>query len=202
MSAAGRGDGVGAGAGSRHAGDPGYDTATRLFHWATAAMVFILLPVGVAMTSDLFQRWSDALFVLHKGLGTVLLAVVAARFLWMLVRPGPDQPLPPGAPPAQRRLASLTHGTLYAVLLLQAGSGYVRTVGDGYPVELLDVLGLPTLLPEMPGVAAVMLLVPRLPAFLLTGLIAARVAAVVQHSVVQRDGVVGRMWPPVRRGEG
>jgi cytochrome b561 len=165
-------------------------------------MVFILLPVGVVMTSDLVQPWSDTLFVLHKGLGTVLLGVVAARFLWMLVRPGPDGPLPAGSPPAQRRLASLTHGTLYAVLLLQGGSGYVRTVGDGYPVELLDALGLPTLLPEMPGVASVMLLVHRLTAFLLTGLVAAHVAAVVQHTVVQRHGVIRRMWPPVRtRGD-
>lgn len=187
-------------AASGPAPDPGYDTMARLFHWATFAMVAVLLPVGLAMTSEAFQPWADPLFVLHKGLGSVLLAVVLARLGWKLVRRGPDGPLPRGAPAVERRLASLTHATLYVVLLVQAGSGYVRTVAGGYPIELLDVLGIPPLLPEMPGVAEIMVVVHKLTAFLLTALVAAHVAAAVQHALVRRDGALGRMWPPVRRG--
>jgi len=162
------------------------------------AMVAVMLPVGIVMTSELFQPWADPLYILHKGLGSVILALVVARLGWKLLAPGPTT-LPRDASPTERRLARWTHGALYGLLLLQAGSGYLRTVGAGYPIELLDLLGIPPLVPEMPGVASVLVVVHKVSAFALTALVAAHVAAVVQHTLARRGDALGRMWPPVRR---
>lgn len=191
--------GAGGGRGEDAEEDRGYGTAARLFHWTTVAMVGVMIPVGLAMTSDAFQRWADPLYVLHKGLGSVLLVLVLARLAWKVLGPR-TRTLSPGSSPLERRLASLTHGALYALLLLQAGSGYVRTVGDGYPIELLDTLGVPPLLPEMPEVAGILVVVHRFTSVVLVGAIGAHVAAAVQHHLAAGDGALRRMWPPVRRG--
>lgn len=177
--------------------DRGYGTVARLFHWTTVGMVGVMIPVGLAMTSPAFQPWADPLYVLHKGLGSVLLVLVLARLGWKLVGPA-TRTLPPGASPVERRLASVTHGALYVLLLLQAGSGYARTVGERYPIELLDLLGVPPLLPEMPEVAGILVVVHRFTAVVLVGAISGHAAAAVQHHLAAGDGALGRMWPPVR----
>ncbi len=79
-------------------------------------------------------------------------------------------------------------------------SGYVRTVGDDYPLELLDALGVPTLLPSMPDVAAVMLVVHQFAVIGLVALVAVHVGAVLRHHLIDGDPALDRMWPPVARG--
>jgi len=179
--------------------DRGYGTVARLFHWATVVSVAILVPVGVAMTSQAFERWADPLFILHKGLGSVVLVLVLARLLWRWTFGGTERVLPPGVPESQRRVAGLVHLSLYLFLLVQAGSGYLRTRAGGYPIELLDALGIPPLVPPMPGLEPILVVVHRGTAFLLVALIAAHVAAVLQYALTRGDGVLSRMWPPIRR---
>ncbi|MDX1647255.1 MAG: cytochrome b/b6 domain-containing protein [Longimicrobiales bacterium] len=173
-----------------------YDTVARLFHWSIAALVGVQIPVGIAMTSEPLADWADPLFILHKGLGVVLLVLVFGRILWRIAHPPP--PFPEDMPDVERRLAHRTHLAIYALLVVMVVSGYVRTVGDDYPIELLEVLGLPTLLPRMPEVAAWMLVVHQFAVFALVGLVAVHVAAVLQHHLVQGDRTLRRMWPPFR----
>lgn len=181
----------------RNATRTGYGTVARLFHWVTVLLVAVMIPVGIAMTSEPLEAYADPLFVLHKGLGVVVLLVVALRLLWRLVRGAP--PLPEHMPALERRVAGLTHWAIYGFLLLQAVTGYVRTVGDAFPIELLDALGVPPLLPEMPEVAGVALVIHRYSPYVLTALIAAHVTGTLRHALIERDGVIERMWPPFGR---
>lgn len=174
---------------------PEYGTVARMFHWLTAVLVFVQLLAGLAMTSEAIPELNDAFFIMHKGLGCVFLLVIAARLVWTLTHP--VSVLLPGTAAPQRRLASLTHRLLYVLLILLPVSGYIRTVGDGYPIELLDALGIPPLVSGIPDTAHVMLVVHKVGGYLLVGLIAAHVAAAVYHAL-DRDGVLSRMWPPVR----
>ncbi|TVP78833.1 MAG: cytochrome b [Gemmatimonadales bacterium] len=183
---------------------PRYHPVSRIFHWAVALGVAVMIPVGILMTSGSVEGIQDELYILHKGLGTILLVLVAARLAWRLFHSPP--PMPESMPPGQRRTARFVHGTLYALLVVMTTSGYVRTVGDGFPIELLDALGLPYLLPEMPDVAAWMVLVHKGSAYLLAALVAAHVGAVVHAQLFAGHGVFRRMWPPVggggQKGEG
>ena len=144
------------------------------------------------------QDWIDRLFILHKGLGVVLLVVVVARALWRLTHPAP--PMSEAIPELERRIATMAHWGIYAVLIVIAGSGYVHVVGDGFPIEMMDALGLPTLLPLMPEVASWASLVHRFSTFLLVALVAVHVGEVMRHHLVVRDETLSRMWPPLGGG--
>ena len=99
-------------------------------------------------------------------------------------------------PELERRIATTAHWVIYAVLVVIAGSGYVHVVGDGFPIEMMDALGLPTLLPLMPEVASWASLVHRFSTFLLMGLVAVHVAEVLRHHLVLQDGTLARNVAP------
>ena len=173
----------------------GFGTVSRLFHWVTVLLVLVMIPAGIVMTQDVPRGLQDQLFILHKGLGPIVLVVVVLRLLWRAFHPAP--PLPASVPPLQAKAAGLVHAALYFFLLLQAVSGYVRVTTGGFPIETLDALGIPPLLPKAKGVGDVASVVHQVSAFCLMGLIAMHVAAAAFHGLVKRDGVVSMMWPPI-----
>jgi cytochrome b561 len=175
----------------------GYGRGARLFHWTIAAMVALQIPAGIAMTSEPLLPISGPLFILHKGLGFVLLLLVLARVLWRMTHRPP--PLPDYVPPAERRIAAATHSALYVLLVVMVVSGYVRTIGEGYPIELLDAVGIPPLIPQMPTVARAMLVVHEFAVIGLVGLVAVHVSAVLRHQLIDGNPVLSRMWPPFGR---
>lgn len=177
----------------------GFGSGARLFHWLVLLLVAVQIPAGIAMIAPALEQESiDRLFVLHKGLGVVLLVVVVARTLWRLTHPAPA--MSETIPELERRMATTAHWVIYAVLVVVAGSGYVHVVGDGFPIEMMDALGLPTLLPLMPEVAKWASLVHRFSTYLLVALVAVHVGEVLRHHLVLRDGTLARMWPPLGGG--
>ncbi len=152
------------------------------------------------MTLDLPRATQNQLFTLHKGLGAVTLAVVLLRVLWRLFNKPPG--LPASVTAGQARVAGLVHFGLYALLLVMAASGYVRVVAGGFPIELLNAMGIPPLIGKNEWLAGVAKEVHALTKYGLIALIAVHVGAAVYHARVKRDGVVERMWPPfARRGQ-
>lgn len=178
----------------------GYGNVARLFHWATVLLVLVMIPVGLVMTQDIPRPLQDRLFVLHKGLGPLVFLVVLARLGWRLGHRPP--PVPASVPAGQRRAAEIVHVGLYAFLLLQAASGYVRVTTGGFPIEALRAVGIPPLLPKSEAVAHAASLLHLLSAWVLMALVAAHVGAAAYHGLVLRDGVFARMWPPVARRGG
>lgn len=174
-----------------------YGNVARTFHWVIALMVLVQIPTGIAMTSAPLAAWADPLFILHKGLGAVLLVLVAARILWRITHRPP--PLPGFLRAREQRIARATHLGLYTLLVVMVVSGYVRTIGDDFPIELLDALGIPPLIPPMPVLARAMLVVHEFTAIALVGLIAVHVSAALRHQLIERNAVLARMWPPLRR---
>jgi cytochrome b561 len=88
------------------------------------------------MVQDIPRSLQDPLFILHKGLGPLVLVVVLLRLAWRATHPAP--PLPASVPPLQARLAGAVHAGLYIFLIVQAVSGYVRVTTGGFPIEALD----------------------------------------------------------------
>jgi cytochrome b561 len=176
----------------------GYGGGARLFHWLVAVFLFVQIPAGIAMIAPgLPQSTIDLLFVVHKGLGVVILVVVVARALWRVVHRPP--PMPSTMPELERRIAGRTHVGIYVLLVVVAVSGYLRVVAEDFPIELLDALGVPPLVSGMPGLAAAMSLLHRFSAILLIVVVSVHVAEVLRHHFVLRDEVLGRMWPPFGR---
>ena len=173
----------------------GYSTPSRLFHWGMAVLILSTLPVGYLMVQQgLGRSLQNALFIYHKNVGVVLLGLILARMIWRWRRPAP--PLPDSVPPGQARVAHLTHGLLYLLMLVVPLAGYVRVRAGGFPIEALDALGLPTLVPRSDALAAVAKSVHYGAGIAISVLIALHVGAAVYHARVKRDGLLARMWPP------
>jgi cytochrome b561 len=166
-----------------------------------AALVAVQILAGIAMTSEGFQGASDALYVTHKGTGVVLLLLLVVRVIWRVAGPAAP-PLPDAIPPAEKRLAAWTHRFLYLLVGILALTGYLRTVGGGYPVELLDVLGVPPLVGENEALATRLSVAHKVLGYVLVATVALHVGAVVQHTFLIRNRVLDRMWPPWGRGGG
>ena len=166
-----------------------YGTVARLFHWTVAVLVAVQIPAGIGMTSEPLLGVSAPLYILHKGSGVVLLVLVTARVVWRITHRPPA--FPDYMPPLERRLANATHLAIYGLLVVMTVSGYVRTVGDGYPLEMLDALGIPT------EVAAAMLVIHQFAVIGLVALVAVHVGAVLRHHLIEGNPVLRRMWPPI-----
>lgn len=175
----------------------GYGTVSRFFHWATVVIILIMIPVGLIMVQDIPRPIQDKLFILHKGLGATFLVVIVARIVWRLTHP-PD-PLPDTLAPLQRGIAAGVHGLLYVLLLTMALSGYTRVMTGGFPIELLDALGIPPLLPKNESVAETAKAIHATTKTVLIAVICIHVGAALFHALVRRDGIINRMWPPLPR---
>jgi cytochrome b561 len=175
-----------------------YSALTRLLHWLVALMVVATIPIGVIMQTEGQDRSTqDLLFILHKNGGVILLLLVLLRIVWRAVHPAPS--LPASMPGWQVAAAKMVHWGLYGLLLVMAISGYVRVAAGGFPIEMLDALGVPKLVPRSETLAQTAQTVHSTARFGLVALILLHVAAALKH-LVQRDGVFGRIWPPLGRG--
>lgn len=175
----------------------GYGTTARLVHWLVAVLVILMIAAGLTMTSGVDRATQDALFIFHKSTGALLLILIAFRILWRLTHPAP--PLPSSVPPLQQFAAHATHLGLYFFLVVMVVSGYVRVTTGGFPIELLNALGVPPLLPRAEAVAKVAQSVHAIAKYGLILLILMHVGAAAFHGLILRDGVFSRMWPPVAR---
>lgn len=175
----------------------GYATVQRLLHWITVLFVLAMIPAGIAMTHKAFAPVQDLLFVVHKNGGVILGLLLVARLGWRLTH-RPD-PLPASMPLVQRRVAALIHGLLYVLLLTMVTSGYLRVVGGGFPIELLNALGIPPLVPNLGAAATISSAVHKFASYALVAVVMVHVTAALQHALVARDGVMQRIWPPVGR---
>lgn len=175
----------------------GYPTLSRWLHWLTAIVVIATIPVGVIMTTEgLPRNVQNALFIFHKNVGVVILLLVAARLVTRAVTT--TAPLPASMPAWQVRAAAVSHAALYVLLLVMAISGYVRVAAGGFPIEALDAIGFPRLVPRSDPLAETAQWIHSTARFVLVAFILLHVGAALNHGVVKRDGVFGRMWPPSR----
>lgn len=175
----------------------GYTTIARLLHWSVALLIVVQIVAGIAMTSEPLAAWMDPVYIGHKGLGPIILVLVLARAAWRIGHPPP--PFPDYMPALEQRIAHATHLTIYGVLVVMAVSGYVHVVGGGFPIELLDALGIPPLIPNVPRLAHAMLVVHQFAVIVLVALVAVHVSAVLRHQLIGGNPVLARMWPPVQR---
>ncbi len=128
-----------------------YGAVAQLFHWLTVALVLLLVPLGLTMTS-LDAGWlQDALFTAHKSLGLTILMLTVIRLAWRWIQ---------APPPTSRDLSRFemltslaTHRLLYAVLLLMPISGYLMEVAGGFPLAFFGLDIVPRLLGKDPALA-------------------------------------------------
>lgn len=176
---------------------PVYSAAARIFHWLTAAVVLVMVPLGLAMTYrgntlDIWDGLTDALYSTHKLLGFLLLWLMTGRLAYRLLHGVPRDE--PSLSRVQRALARLVHWLLYGLLLVVPLLGWIGV--SLYPsLTIFGLFDLPALATPDKGLAETALRIHGSLAILTAFIAAGHVAIALHHRFVRRDGVMRRMLP-------
>ena len=171
-----------------------YKGPARLLHWGMALLILATIPAGVVMVQQGLDRsLQNTLFIFHKNVGVLLLILVVVRlaYRWR----NPPAPLPAEVPHWQHRVSGLTHVLLYALLVLVPLAGYVRVKAGGFPIETLDGIGVPALVPRSESLANLAKATHYYAGIAIAVLIVLHIGAAAFHGIIRKDGVFSRMWP-------
>jgi cytochrome b561 len=172
-----------------------YGRVARVFHWLMA--VLLLWQVGVALTMvRLSEDWYHSLSFWHESTGVTLLALVAARLAWRLIRPPP----PLLVPPMMRVGAHAVHAGLYLLLFAIPITGYLMNDALDFPVQPFGLFTLPHLIAPDRALGFFLLALHFWLGMALLALFALHLGAALFHHFVLRDGTLRRMLP--RRSAG
>lgn len=172
-----------------------YKGTSRLIHWVMAILVLAMIPIGFLMVQQGLSRGlQNTLFITHKNLGVLLLILIIVRLFNRWRNPPNLEPVKMA--PIQEFAAHATHFGLYALLLIMPLAGYIRVRAGGFPIEALDAMGIPALVPRSEALADVAKMIHFYGSYAIAGLLLAHIGAACFHALVLKDGVMSRMWPP------
>ena len=163
---------------------------SRLLHWTMAALVLMMLFIGIGMVSTVSPRY-HALVSIHKSIGIVILVLVAIRLINRLISPPP--PLPADLPASQKLAAKLSHWVLYLLMFALPLVGWAMLSAAGYPIVVFGSLHLPPILPHDAAVFAILRTTHTVLALLLFATFLAHLGAALFHALIRRDEVLPSM---------
>ncbi|MEM6712910.1 MAG: cytochrome b [Pseudomonadota bacterium] len=171
-----------------------YSAPARVFHWTMAVLILGMVPIGFLMLNDALSRdLRNIMFIAHKNTGTVLLILIAARLAYRWLNPPKLQPVE--LPALQEFAAHATHVALYMLLVIMPLSGYIRVGAGGFPIEALDRLGVPALVPRSDMLAEIAKTIHHYAGYAIAIIVGMHIAAAAYHGLVRKDGIFARMWP-------
>lgn len=171
-----------------------YDPAQRGFHWVMA--IIILAAIGLGIWARLLPPGGGVrsqLLDLHKSLGMTALILVVFRLAWRAMRGEPDYRQPPD--PLTHGAAQAAHWGLYALMIFMPVTGYVYSGAGGHALPWFGVFSFPVIVQLDKPTAHLAQSLHFYGAWIIGGVLALHVLAVVWHSWVKRDEVLSRMWP-------
>lgn len=167
-----------------------YPARSRLLHWSMAILIISMLFVGLSMVKSL-AVWQPVALSLHKSFGVLLLLMLIIRLVnkYLTARPR----LPKKMPDLQKRVAKLSHFTLYAAMLLMPLSGWLMQSADGRSVNVFGLFTLPQLLDANINAYAIFRELHAWIAWLLILTIALHVLGALYHGLIRQDRVLASM---------
>jgi cytochrome b561 len=168
-----------------------FNRPARLLHWTMAVLILAMLLIGVAMVASLADY--HVLVALHRPLGLLILLLAVVRLANRWRHPPP--PLPADLPAWQTRAAHASHLLLYGLMLAMPLIGWAMLSAARYPVVLAGPVVLPPILPQDPGLYAILRQLHTVLAYALFGVILAHLAAALLHALIRQDGVFASMAP-------
>lgn len=167
--------------------DVAFGWVTRALHWIMALGVLAMLGFGsyiARMEVGMSNLW---MFGVHKSIGIVLFALLAARIVWHFVSPVPES-LPSGTL-WKDRAAVWVHRAFYVLLIVVPLSGWIGSGATGLDVLLFNRVTLPPLAP----VSEVWEETAFAVHFVATKLLALCAVLHIAGAVMRKDGTVARM---------
>ena len=184
-----------------------YSRTAIFLHWLIAVLLVVNIAGGLTLES-LFDSADPAkrdlastIMVLHKSNGLMILVLSVVRLLLRLTAGAP--PLPGHMTAVERSLAKITHWGFYLVLILLPLSGWVMSSANprGKPINWFWLFDWPLLpIERSKELAEQASATHGTLAFVTIALIVLHVAAALKHQYFDRDDVLARMVPHLRKG--
>lgn len=192
-----------------------YDGVAQLLHWTTVLLVAVLLILGKAgLVGE--DHPASAWFMWHGSLGVLVLALVAFRLLWRLVKPPPE--FPSTMTQFGRMAARAMHVSLYVLLVAMPISGWLAASAEGSHINFFNVATFPLWegsVAARPGSAPAAQARPiaaaaeedreglskeshELLGDALLILVSLHFLAALKHQFIDHDGLIRRMLPATR----
>jgi cytochrome b561 len=169
-----------------------YSGVAIAFHWLLALAIVGSFSVGLYMDDLPLSPQKLKLINWHKWAGVTILALSALRLLWRLThRPPADLPMPAW----QQRAAHATHIALYVLFFAVPLAGWAYSSAAGFPIVAFGVIPWPDFVPVDKALAEAIKPLHKYLAFAMAALVLAHLGGALKHQFIDRDGLIGRMWP-------
>lgn len=174
-----------------------YTPIAIALHWAVALLIFFAWPLGMYMHDLPLSPQKLHYYSWHKWAGVTVFLLAVLRLAWRKKYPAP--PMPDAMPAWQKGLAAGLHHLLYLLILVIPLTGWLMSSAMGFQTVWFGVLPLPDLVAKDKALGDLLVGVHKALNLGLLALVAAHVAAAVKHHVVDRDDVLARMLPFLKR---
>jgi cytochrome b561 len=174
--------------------DQRYSNTAIALHWLLAAG--ILFQIGLGWYLGEVPRGTPARTVwvnFHKSVGLTLGALILVRLIWRLAHRPP--PLPESMPAWERVAARANHALLYVCMVTMPVAGFAASNFSKFGVKYFGLVQIPPLGIDDQQIYAVFQGIHVGTSYLFVALIGLHVAAALKHLLIDRDGIVRRMWP-------
>jgi cytochrome b561 len=174
-----------------------FDALTIAIHWSTLLLILGLLGTAL-LHSETRDHSSAQLFLhIHRSAGVTIWVLTAFRLGWRLTRARMPA-FPMSMTSSHRLIVRLSEYGLYALLLLQPGTGLGQTLLQGRAFEVFG-WNVPGILPKDLRLSGAFQEAHELGGWCLIVLASMHALAALIHHFILRDDVLETMAPALRR---
>ncbi|MGH8444924.1 MAG: cytochrome b [Solimonas sp.] len=175
-----------------------YSVPAKLGHWLVVLLIVAAFSVAWTMVDMRLSPTKLKLYNYHKWIGVTVFTLAVLRVAWRWFRAPPA--LPDGMRPWERQAAEITHRLLYLLLFAIPLSGWLMSSAKGFQTVYLGKLPIPDAIGKNAALGEALTRVHEALTWLLLGLLTLHVLAALKHHFIDRDDVLLRMLPRLRRG--
>ena len=174
-----------------------YTRTAITLHWVIALLIFTAFPLGVYMHDLPLSPGKLQLYSYHKWFGVSIFLLAVLRIAWRTTHRPP--PLLAEMQRWEKIAAHATHYLLYVMIFAIPLSGWLMSSAKGIQTVWFGVLPLPDLLSKNKALGELLKEVHESLNFLMLGLVLAHVGAALKHHFIERDDILARMIPFLKR---
>ena len=178
----------------------GYTFTAIGLHWLIALTIIGSFALGFYMADLPISPQKLKFYSWHKWAGVTIFLFVVLRLGWRLAHQPPE--LPAGMPAWQRSVAAATHVLLYLLMVAVPLSGWLMSSAKGFQTVWFGVLPLPDLLTKNAELGDLLQQMHKLLNYSMAALVFAHLGAALKHHFIDRDDILARMLPFLRKPSG
>ena len=158
-----------------------YTRTAIALHWLIAIAIVATFGVGLIMHDLALSPFKLKIYSWHKWAGVTIFLLVLFRLGW------------------QHTAAEVTHLLIYILMIAIPLSGWLMSSAKGFQTVYFGILPLPDLLAKNKELGELLSFVHTVLNFTLAGLVLAHAGAALKHHFIDRDDVLTRMLPFIKK---